>query len=82
MDFTKGREPGQWWPSSHPNGLKATAYCPDCKKPMGLGNHGIADDGTVTPSVVCPGDGVGPHCSFHQFVRLVGWVPEQINREP
>lgn len=35
------------------------------------GEHGhqIADDGTVTPSVVCPGVG----CDFHEHVKLDGW---------
>ena len=45
----------------------------------GHGGHTIADDGTVTPSVVCqagdkhrdPADG----CDFHEIVRLEGWVP-------
>ena len=32
--------------------------------------HAIADDGTVTPSLVCPEDG----CDFHEFVKLEGWV--------
>lgn len=33
--------------------------------------HSIAADGTVTPSYVCPVAG----CTFHDFVRLVGWEP-------
>jgi hypothetical protein len=31
--------------------------------------HTISDDGTVSPSCVCPREG----CTFHEFVRLVGW---------
>lgn len=34
-------------------------------------HHTIANDGTVTPSVVCPIKG----CTWHEFVRLDGWVP-------
>lgn len=34
-------------------------------------HHTIADDGTVSPSVVCPREG----CSFHEFIRLDGWKP-------
>jgi len=36
-----------------------------------LDDHTIADDGTVTPSVVCPYDG----CDWHVHVRLEGWSP-------
>lgn len=32
--------------------------------------HRVADDGTVSPSYVCPVVG----CGFHEFVRLVGWT--------
>lgn len=35
-------------------------------------NHEIGIDGTVYPSVVCATEG----CDFHEFIRLVGWVPE------
>lgn len=35
-----------------------------------LGNHDIAADGTVTPSVVCPEQG----CVFHDTVKLEGWM--------
>ena len=31
--------------------------------------HRVAEDGTVTPSYVCPVDG----CTFHDWVRLVGF---------
>lgn len=31
--------------------------------------HKIAQDGTVSPSVVC----VRPGCKFHEFIRLLGW---------
>jgi len=34
-----------------------------------LGDHTIAPDGTVSPSVVCPVEG----CGFHDFIRLAGW---------
>ena len=34
-----------------------------------LGDHEIAADGTVAPSVVCPAEG----CGFHDTVRLLGW---------
>jgi hypothetical protein len=31
--------------------------------------HRVSKDGTVSPSYVC----TKPGCSFHTFVRLVGW---------
>lgn len=34
-----------------------------------LTEHEIADDGTVTPSLVCPYEG----CTWHEFVKLEGW---------
>ena len=33
--------------------------------------HAIADDGTVTPSIVCPHEG----CDWHVFGALEDWVP-------
>lgn len=74
LESTRGRNPGQWWPTKYPDGrLSATLYCSECEKPMSLANHKIADDGTVTPSVVCPQENVEcPRCGFHEFVRLNG----------
>lgn len=34
-----------------------------------LDDHEIADDGMVTPSVICPETG----CDFHEMVTLEGW---------
>jgi len=36
-----------------------------------LRTHSVANDGTVSPSSVCPVEG----CAFHEYVRLDGWVP-------
>lgn len=33
---------------------------------LGIVNHNIDPDGTVTPSVVCPIKG----CTFHEFIKL------------
>ena len=48
-----------------------TTICPGCGKDWTMSKrvHSISDDGTVSPSYVCP----GPPCTFHQFVRLEGW---------
>ena len=34
-----------------------------------LNDHEIADDGTVTPSVVCPDS----ECGFHEMIVLEDW---------
>ncbi len=34
-----------------------------------LDDHTIADDGTVSPSVVCQRQG----CNFHEFIKLEDW---------
>lgn len=34
-----------------------------------LTDHTIADDGTVSPSVVCQ----HPGCDFHEFIKLDEW---------
>lgn len=48
-----------------------TAYvaCPECHEAAGLHDHDIADDGTVSPSVVCP----HPGCSWHVWIKLKDW---------
>jgi hypothetical protein len=32
-------------------------------------HHVISDDGSVSPSVVCPHEG----CDFHEFIKLEDW---------
>lgn len=34
--------------------------------------HSVGEDGTVSPSYVCPIDG----CAFHHYVTLEGWTNE------
>jgi hypothetical protein len=36
--------------------------------------HSVAPDGTLSPSYVC----TYPGCSFHEWVRLVGWDPNHV----
>lgn len=36
-----------------------------------LMDHQITNDGTVSPSVVCPKDG----CGYHEWIKLEGWTP-------
>lgn len=47
---------------------KATVWCPACGLRIGI-THEISDDGTLSPSLVCPHDG----CDFHEWVQLTGW---------
>jgi hypothetical protein len=49
--------------------LGAVVYCPKCDRPLSLLKHRIAEDGTVSPSVVCSWEG----CNFHEHIKLVGW---------
>jgi len=44
--------------------------CPECGFKAAL-DHDIAEDGTVTPSLVCPNQ----NCDFHEFVKLRDWRP-------
>jgi hypothetical protein len=60
--------PSTWKGLQTPTGRKASFTCP--KGHLGsLADHDIADDGRVSPSVVCPYDG----CDFHDFIKLEGW---------
>lgn len=47
----------------------ANVCCPGCGNYYGMAAHKIADDGTVSPSVVCDYAG----CAFHDFIKLDGW---------
>ena len=60
----------QWEPSKRSDGVR-TAFltCPECGNSYSLTGLAIADDGVVTPSVVCPCEG----CNFHEWVKLIGW---------
>jgi len=61
---------GPWWRYLRTeDGLSAWMKCPNGHLAT-LTDHQIDANGTVAPSVVCPED-----CSFHEFVRLVGWDP-------
>jgi len=61
----------QQWSPCHPSTaklFKASLTCPNGHT-LTLRNHSVADDGYVSPSVVCPERG----CDFHEWVRLRGW---------
>ena len=70
IEAPKGREKGQWWPLrvlEGTSGHKSASFvCPKCGLKAYLTNHDIAEDGTVTPSVLCD-------CGFHDNLKLIGW---------
>jgi len=58
----------------------AEMCCPGCGKVALIGdNHIVAQDGTVTPSDVCP----YLPCTFHEFIKLDDWDrPSTPRRDP
>ncbi len=63
---------GTWRVCKTPEGRTALFCCPTCGNAASLSKHTIAEDGTVSPSVVCS----EPGCPFHEFIRLEGWKCE------
>lgn len=64
--------PGQWYPVQRDGGgTTANICCPECGRFSHL-RHQIAEDGSVSPSVVCP---YTEDCGWHVFVILEGWKP-------
>lgn len=61
--------PSTWEPHMGGGHQSAWIACPTCGQLATLGDHTIADNGKVTPSLVCPYDG----CDFHDYVELEGW---------
>lgn len=68
--------PGTWrrWLFGPARVVGAAVVCPQCGRGMSIGGgerfgscHTIDPTGIVRPSVVCRG------CSWHVFIRLVGW---------
>jgi hypothetical protein len=78
IEFKKaaGRDPGkgEWSPSLDRGRRSALIGCPSCGCFGSLGNHQIAADGTVSPSLVCPWEPENG-CKFHDNGKLVGWDP-------
>ena len=62
---------GPWWWRTETPGMTYRPVWMRC--PYGhlgtLGDHAVADDGTITPSVQCP----EPGCRWHETVRLDDW---------
>lgn len=68
--FYRGK-PGTWALTTDGS---VVMTCPVCGNAGTIGTHSIADDGTVSPSIVCANGGA-KGCSFHEFVRLAEWEP-------
>lgn len=68
--FGPGEAPaGTWIRWVHMADQATAAFrCPDCGRLFCLAKHRIADDGRVSPSVVCPHG-----CGFHVGMTLQGW---------
>lgn len=64
LAIPKGSGRGTWRPVR--GGSSARLTCPRCGLDAEL-DHRIERDGTVTPSVECPG------CGWHEHVRLADW---------
>lgn len=62
--------PGTWRPWDFAGGRRVILACPRCGEEASLGGHKIADDGAVTPSVVCPQHS----CDYHEMIRLLDWT--------
>ena len=63
---------GLGWKGGIRDGVKtANLKCPNGHI-ASLAKHQIANDGIVSPSVVCPYS----ECGFHEFIKLVGWGAE------
>ena len=70
-EFYKGdisQKKGCWERAKGAKYDTAMISCPKCGKIASLTSHTIADDGAVTPSLVCPHD-----CGFHDHAKLLGW---------
>lgn len=73
--LTTRDDPGPgWWPVRRSGKRSAWMRCPHGHGAY-LGNHTIAVDGRVTPSVVCVGGDDCQGCDFHEVVVLEGWSP-------
>lgn len=72
--YSPAGTPGHWFLRSADE--PPYIICPECGHAGRLGNHYIAEDGGISPSIICPrsecGDGV-PRCSAHYYGRLDGW---------
>lgn len=61
---------GTWKGLKTGTGRSASFTCPNGHVGT-LSDHTIADDGSVSPSVVCPYE----NCDFHEYIQLEGWSP-------
>jgi hypothetical protein len=60
---------GTWKDKWTSRGRFVFMTCPICGTLGSLSDHIVAKDGTVSPSVECPGG-----CGFHDYIKLEGWI--------
>lgn len=67
--------PGCWTLWKGPEGTFVLVCCPQCRRIITITkDHKISEDGTVTPSCICP---VG-YCQYHAHVKLEGWDTKEV----
>jgi hypothetical protein len=84
IEIPKGNqgEKGKWNVIANPR-YRKNHWC-EFTCPFGHGAtlakniHTIAEDGAVSPSVICP-RAEDEGCTFHEFVKLLDWKPEYAN---
>ena len=73
IEIPKGTaaENGTWQPVDYPKMVWCEFTCPNGHgSSIGRQLHTVAPDGSVSPSLVCT-----QSCTFHEFVRLLDWLP-------
>lgn len=64
-------QPGPWWAPITTEGILSPYPMLSCPNghAAGISDHTVADDGKVSPSLVCPEKG----CGWHVWGTLEGW---------
>lgn len=65
------QQPGPLWHPARLDGKHTAMVTCDSGHAAYLSDHTIADDGTVSPSLVCP----EKDCPWHVMAKLAGWKP-------
>lgn len=64
---------GEWAKRTIDGKVTAEIACPLCGNFGSLRDHDIKEDGTVSPSIVCPYE-KEYGCKFHDWGKLAGWT--------
>ena len=78
-NMERERKPLTWRYLLHELGKSASIVCSNGHYGI-ITDHTIAEDGTVSPSIICQGYREGriivEECNFHEFIKLEGWEAE------